>query len=149
MTVSTIDSLKIVDVYDHGVPNMERIAIYVNEACDLSEYCLLLGIPGGGGGATPIRDHMLWFGHAYVQKGDWIMVYTASGTTMYTPLADGEGATTSKRMISIHWGKEMTIFQNRAVTPMLIKIGAVGIPAQPQPQFQGIANPQNRLWGKP
>lgn len=147
MTIGVIDSLKIIGVYDHGVPNKERIAIRVDAPCDLSEYCLFLATPGIEGNATPVRDHMLWFGHGYVEAGDWIIVYTASGVTTTTNLADDKGMLSKSRVIAVHWGKDMTVFQNRAVAPMLVHLAAVAIPAPPAPQFQGNPQQSSITWG--
>lgn len=140
MTIGIIESLQMVDIYDHGKPNAERVAIYVKQACDLSEYCLLLGMPGVESYAAPVRDHFLWFGNGFVNPGDWIMVYTASGTTTITPIPNAPGQSNTNRIINIHWGKEHTVFQNRAVTPVLIKIGALASIAPPAPAYQGPPN---------
>lgn len=148
MGIGIIESLQIVDVLDHGVPNLERIAIFVKEPCDLSEYCLLLGFPAVDGTTTPIRDHMLWFGHGYVNAGDWVIVYTATGSTTITPNgAMKAGTSIQPRVINIHWGKNHTVFQNRAVTPMLIRLNAVGVPTPPAPAYQGPSDSlQPRLY---
>lgn len=135
--MDTIESLQLINVFDHGVANLERIGIYVAQPCDLSEYCLLLGIPSVEGGSTPIKDHMLWFGHGFVEEGDWVMVYTASGTTTITPNHLMKRPNHTPRVINIHWGKDHTIFQNRAITPLLVRISGVGTLNPPEPTYQG------------
>jgi hypothetical protein len=141
MGIGTIENLQIVDVFDHGVPNLERIAIYVKAPCDLGEYCLFLGLPSVDGTTSPIRDHMLWFGHGFVNVGDWVLVYTASGTTTVVPNGlPKAGTSIQPRVISVHWGKNHTVFQNRALTPMLIRINGMAVPATPAPAYQGPTN---------
>ncbi|MBY8930594.1 hypothetical protein J1G34_16255 [Pseudomonas sp. Wu6] len=147
MTIGIITSLQIVEVMDHGVPNLERIAIYVTESCDLSEYCLLIGLPALDGTTTPIKDHMLWFGHGFANVGDWVMIYTASGSTTIIPNGlPSAGTSIQPRVINIHWGKNHTVFQNRAIIPMLIKIQSLAVPTPPAPAYQGNPEAQrNRI----
>lgn len=138
MGLGTVESLQLIGVYDHGAANLERIAIFVNEHCDLADYCIFLGIPDADGSVVPIRDHFLWFGHGHVNPGDWILLYTASGSTTIQPNGmPVSGSVIATRVISIHWGKQHTIFQNRAMTPMLAKIDAIGLIPAPAPAFQG------------
>ncbi|WP_339433553.1 hypothetical protein [Pseudomonas sp. EA_65y_Pfl2_P78] len=133
-----IDTLQIVDVQNHGIPNNERIAIYVHKPCNLAEYCLILTLPTPEGGTVPVKDHMLWFGQGWVQPGDWIFVYTAVGSTTITPNpAPQPPEVAPRRFINIHWGKNHTIFQNRALSPMLIEIGGTGVLPPPEPAYQG------------
>lgn len=147
MTIGLIEALKLADVLDHGKPNLERVAIYVQHPCDLSEYCLFLTMPEANSPVAPVRDHMLWFGNGFVNTGDWIFVYTASGSTTITPGVLKAGASIQPRIINIHWGKDHTVFQNRAVSPLLVKIGALAALAPPPPAYQGNpGNPNNRLY---
>jgi hypothetical protein len=129
MSLFGVEHLDIIDVLDKGSPNLERIAIYVKENCDLRDYILLIGHRNIDGSATPIKDNMLWFGVAELNKGDWIFVYTAPGTTTIQPI---EG--TNSKLHSIHWGKDHTIFQNGGLVPMLCQISGVAMPEIPQPQ---------------
>lgn len=134
----TIKDLQIRDVVDHGVPNLERIAIYVNETCELGQYCLFLGMPGVDGTTAPLKDHMLWFGHGWVHSGDWLFIYTASGTTTVEPNGyAAPGTSIQPRIINIHWGKDHTVFHNRAIVPMLIRMNGLNVPADPKPAYQG------------
>ncbi|QQD53758.1 hypothetical protein MHB_0027105 [Pseudomonas fluorescens BBc6R8] len=139
MSIEQVNSLKIIHVDEAGIPNEEHIAIKVLEHCELSEYCLIIGLAGLDGRATPVKDHMLWFGYGAVAPDDWIIVYTASGTTRITPTSPP-----GSRVIAIHWGKEHTIFQNRSLVPMIIRIGAVGMEEPPEPQYQGVTKEEPR-----
>jgi hypothetical protein len=123
MIASTIDELEIVGVYDHGVPNMERIAIMANTPIDLGNYGLMIGIRGDEGQAFPLRDNFLWFGNGWIQKGDWLFVYTASGEPRTMQLPNQK-----EKLYSIHWGKEKTVFQHKELMPILVRLDAIQIP---------------------
>lgn len=139
MSIGFVEELRLVDVLDHGKPNFERVAIYVEKPCQLAEYCLFLTVSMSSEPVAPIRDHMLWFGNGSVNPGDWIFVYTASGTTTITDNPHAHFVGPTPKIISIHWGKEHTVFQNRAVNPVLVKIGAVAAMTPPAPAYQGNA----------
>lgn len=137
MSIGLVEDLRLVDVVDHGKPNLERVAIYVEKPCELAEYCLFLTMSMSTEPVAPIRDHMLWFGIGSVNRGDWIFVYTASGTTTISDNPHGQYAGSSSKIINIHWGKDHTVFQNRAVNPVLVKISAIAAMAPPAPVYQG------------
>jgi hypothetical protein len=137
MTIGFIDSLRLVDVLDHGKPNLERVAIYVEKHCELAEYCLFLTMSVSSEPVAPIRDHMLWFGSGSVSPGDWIFVYTASGSTTITPNPQFKYPGVAPRIINIHWGKDHTVFQNRAVNPVLVQLSAIAAMTPPPPAYQG------------
>lgn len=128
MSIFGVDHLEIIDVLDKGSPNLERIAIYVADNCNLRDYILLIGYRNIDGSATPIKDNMLWFGSAELSAGDWIFVYTAPGKTTIESIEDSPS-----KLHSIHWGKDHTIFQNGAIVPMICQLSAVSMPEVPQP----------------
>ena len=127
-----MSQLQLFEVQDPGVPNKEKIAIYVLEECDLADYCLLIGHKNLDGSASPIQDCMLWFGRGWVSPGDWIFVYTAPGKARVEDLDN------SCRLISIHWGKDKTVFQNRTLVPMLCRIGVTALPPEPEAKSQTL-----------
>ena len=137
MSFEIVDALQLVEIQKAGEANEERVVIKVLRACNLSDYCLILTMPIIDGHTVPVKDHLLWFGQGSVIPGDWVFVYTASGSTRITPLDGLTNNGIQNRLISIHWGKDHTIFQNRALSPVLIKIGAaVGLP-EPAAAYQG------------
>lgn len=123
MTIGTVEELQVMGVYDQGVPNLERVVIYVSEPVDLGAYGLMLGIRGSNGSAVPIRDNLLWFGHGWVSKGDWLFVYTAPGNARVNQLPNN-----TEKLYSIHWGKKQTLFQNHELVPILFRMDAVQVP---------------------
>lgn len=118
-----IEELEIVGIFDHGIPNMERIVLLAHESIDLGNYGLMLGIRGHEGQAYPLRDNFLWFGNGWVQKGDWLFVYTDVGEPRTTDLPNQK-----EKLYSIHWGKDKTVFQNKELIPLLIRIDAIQVP---------------------
>lgn len=127
-----MSKLQIFEVQDPGTPNLERVAILVLEACDMGDYCLLIGHKNLDGSASPLQDHMLWFGRGWVSPGDWIFVYTAPGVASVNKLEE------ASRLLSVHWGKEKTVFQNRTLVPMLCQIGETLLPPEPEAKTQTL-----------
>lgn len=136
-----MSQLRIVEVLESGVPNRERVAIQALNTCNLGGYCLLVGLTHLDGTASPIKDHMLWFGHAIIEQGDWIFVYTGPGQTIVTPIENS-----SNKLYSIFWGKDKTIFQNRAITPMICQLNVASLPPQPEARSQSLLTNQNNTW---
>lgn len=124
MIVNLITELS-AGVFDRGIPNQERIVLFVNESVNLGQYGLMIGIRGGNNGAVPIRDNMLWFGDGMVNKGDWIFVYTGPGEAKTTQLPNNK-----ERLYSIHWGRKETILHHHDLMPILFKVNAVIVPQE-------------------
>ncbi|MCK9376383.1 MAG: hypothetical protein M0P73_09545 [Syntrophobacterales bacterium] len=124
MIVSLITEFT-VSVFDRGIPNQERIVLYVNESLNLGQYGLMIGVRGQAGMAVPIRDNMLWFGDGIVNKGDWIFIYTGPGEAKTTMLPN-----TEERLFSIHWGRKETILHHRELVPILFRVDAVIVPQE-------------------
>jgi hypothetical protein len=123
MIVNLITELTVIGVYDRAVPNQERIVLHVNETVNLGQYGLMIGVRGWDGFAFPIRDNLLWFGDAMMNKGDWIFVYTGPGEAKMTGLPN-----TQERLYSIHWGRKYTILDTQDLVPILFKIEAAQVP---------------------
>ena len=132
-----MSQLRIVEVMEPGVPNRERIAIQALSPCNTATFCLMLGHMHLDGTASPIKDNLLWFGHAFINQGDWIFVFTGPGQTSVTPIENS-----TNKLISIFWGKENTVFQNRATVPMLCQMGTVNLPPQPEAKPQAMLTNQ-------
>jgi len=119
-------------VQDAGTPNKELIAIMVTEQCDLANYCVLIGHQNMDGTATPIQDHMFWFGNGIVNAGDWLFIYTGPGKSTVQKIDE------VNNIISVHWNKDKTIFQNRSLIPILSKLSEVSFPPQPEAKEQAF-----------
>lgn len=126
MIVGNIEELSIIDVFDRGVPNRECIAIAVNTSVNLGQYGLFIGVRGPAGFAMPIKDNLFWFGDGIVNRDDWIFVYTGPGSPRANPLPN-----TSNFTYSVHWGRNLTVFFNPELVPILFRIDAVIIGKPP------------------
>lgn len=122
MTVDIISELKVVEVADRGVPNLERIVMRANEVVRVGEFAVLLGVRQQGDSAYPIRDNFYWFGHGIVNKGDWVFLYTGPGETRTVELPG-----TTEKLYVVHWGRENVILNHQEIVPILIRIDAVDV----------------------
>lgn len=129
MIVSDIIELDTYSVFDRGLPNMERIAIYAKIPLNIGQYGLMIGIKADGGAAFPLKDHMFWFGDGYLNAGDWIFVYTGSGESRISNIPGGNA-----KIYSAYWGKPSTLFHAMELVPILFRVDAVYIP-QENPQL--------------
>jgi len=136
MIVADLLELKLLPVADRGVPNRERIAIYVKETINMGQYGVMIGHAVVDRTAIPYQDNLFWFGGGIVNKGDWILLYTGKGT----PRTD-KGEVTGGKIYSVHWGRESTMFVNTNVVPILFRIDAVDVDSPPDnlPQL-GLEN---------
>jgi hypothetical protein len=135
MIVGEIVELKILDVYDRGVPNRERIAVFANQAVDMGQFGLMIGVRGSGGSAVPIRDNLLWFGDGILDTGDVILVYTGPGEPRVSTLPNNR-----QKLITVHWGRLKVLFSDQNFVPILFRVDAVMIPAD-QPEARLLAPP--------
>ena len=125
------------DVIERGVPNKEAIALTANEAVNMGQFGLMVGrhyvnnsfVPPNG--AYPYHDHLFWFGDGLVKRGDWLFVYTGSGTPGKNLAADG--VSDSYRLF---WGKSTTLFAESNVVPILFRVDAVYVSEPPSNQPQ-------------
>jgi len=126
MRVSDIYELKVMAVLERGIANKECIAIQAKQTINLGQYGIMLGQFSGDNGVFPFRDNMFWFGDGIISEGDWILIYTGSGTP-----------TTNKSVDNIHntytvfWGRTHTLFADSNVVPLLFRVDAVDIPIPP------------------
>ncbi|WP_159095339.1 MULTISPECIES: hypothetical protein [unclassified Stenotrophomonas maltophilia group] len=124
--MSGFDDLSMIGVFDAGVPNLERVVLRANSGVNLASYALIVALkPQLNGANLPLRDHFFWLGNTILDSGDWIFVYTAPGTAQLTPIH-----TTTESLLSLYWGKTQTIFQDRNLTPGLVKIEGAAFPLE-------------------
>ncbi|MEO1020724.1 MAG: hypothetical protein AAFY56_24060 [Pseudomonadota bacterium] len=135
MIVGDITELSIVKVLDPGVPNKECVAIQVNENLNMGQYGLMLGHYAQNRRAHPYWDHMYWFGDAILNAGDWVFVYTGSGT-----VNTAKASNDINDVYYLYWGKSSTVFADSIVVPILFRIDAVDV-AEPPPNLPQLGNP--------
>lgn len=127
MIVADLQELQIYPVTDRGVPNRERIAIYVKETTNMGQYGIMVGHSYSGNAAVPYQDNLFWFGDGIVNAGDWILLFTGKGT----PKTEDWEATGGK-VYSIHWGKGSTMFASTNIVPILFRVDAVNVASPPE-----------------
>lgn len=125
MIVASLDELEIMGVFDRGVPDHERISIYVHQYVNMGQFGLLLGVRQQEKTAFPIQDNFFWFGDGRVNKGDWIFLYTGLGG-----IRTSEIPNTKSKMYVLHWGRNVTILNQEDIVPILFRIDAVDVHAR-------------------
>lgn len=110
-----IHGLELRDVIDRGVPNLERIPLYATFDVTLGNYWLGLGLKQSQESIFPINDSLFWLGNGYLEKGDWLFVYSGTGipTTHEMP-------NQSNKISTLHWNKGQTLFHSAEIYPYLI-----------------------------
>jgi len=121
--IANLPELLLYPVEDRGVPNRERIPIYVKEPLNISAYGMMVGQKEISGVARPFIDLLYWFNGGIINQGDWILLYTGSGTNR----EDDWDLQPGSKIYSVHWGRSTTMFANSLIVPILFKIEAVNI----------------------
>lgn len=127
MIVADLAELKLFPVADRGVPNLERIPIQILQPTDMGSYGLMVGVSGTNNFATPVQDNLFWFGDGTVNAGDWILVYTGSGT----PRRDDWPNPPGSKIYTVHWGKSKTVFANSMIVPILFRTDSIDVGLMP------------------
>ncbi len=132
MIVSDLAELRLYPVADRGAPNSEHVPIQVLQPTDMGRYGLMVGISGPQQFAMPIQDNLFWFGDGVVNAGDWIFLYTGSGSPRIHDVPDLPGS----KIYTVHWGRPNTMFANSLVVPILFRTDTeeVGVPPGNLPQ---------------
>jgi len=137
MIVANLEELTLMAVLNRSVPNEECIAIKSNERINLGQYGIMLGVYTQPNGAIPFRDHLFWFGDGFIEKGDWLFIYTGAGEPRKTTTSDG-----ANKIYTVFWGKPATAFANTNIVPLLFRVDAVDVisPPENQPQIGNYLN---------
>lgn len=135
MMLSYVAELSLITVLERGIPNRECVALKARQPTQMGQFGLMVGWAQPGGSAIPLKDHLFWFGDAFVAANDWVMIYTAVGTPR---VHDWQGA----KVYSLHWGRPTTLFANPAVVPILFRMDAIETQKPPvdQPQVGQLQN---------
>ena len=116
MPFAPVQSLRLIGVWDAGVPNRERVALRVLRRCDLENYALITGLRTNDG-FVPEDSGAYWFDAMLVEPGTWVIVYTGRGQTRHSTMR-GSGAPA----IVLHWGATQTLFGPPLRRPALVHI---------------------------
>ena len=137
MIVADLKELTIMAVLHRGIPNDECIAIQANERINLGQYGIMLGAYAQSKSAIPFIDHLFWFGDGFIEKEDWLFIYTGKGEPRMTTAPEGHN------IFTIFWGKPTTIFANTNIVPLLFRVDAVDVmmPPEDRPQIEESYNP--------
>jgi hypothetical protein len=112
-----LPDLRVVGLFDAGVPNSERIVIRPNRQVSLAGFGLAVGVSAGDVGALPIYDNVFWFPDMLVEPPAWLFLYTGKGTTRQTTLPAGEPA------LVFHWQRPYVVFGHAELVPVLFRVG--------------------------
>lgn len=131
LIVGDLTELKISTVLNPGEPNKECVAINVLEDVNMGQFGLMLGNYTENRRAVPYFDNMFWFGDGYVKSGDWIFVFTGSGTLSQAKAING-----TNDVYYVYWGKPSTVFAESTVVPMIFRVDAVDVAEPPRNLLQ-------------
>jgi hypothetical protein len=133
MLLPVIWEVRLHGVYYANVPNSERIVLQANQVIDMSQFAMTIGVPSSPGALNvyPVRDVSFWFGGIALNPGDWIVLFTGSGTPQQQRQSDG-------RVVHVlYWGRPSTLFTGNVV-PVLMRYGGIlvgaPVPALPVPR---------------
>jgi hypothetical protein len=75
--------LRIVGIASPGVPNQERVHLFVDADTDAAFYVLMAGLSGPNGTVTAGTRAAYWFPQTLLKTGDNVIVYTGSGQPVH------------------------------------------------------------------
>jgi hypothetical protein len=116
-------SLEIVEVYDRGIPNQERILIRVNSGIRIRNHFIGIGFLKNAGEIVPINDSLLWLGAGDLTQNDIVYVYTGTGKP-----ESGLTGTDQSKFYRMFWGRKNTAFHNPDVTPYIFEAVDLNFP---------------------
>lgn len=133
MIVQSISEISIAAVLHRGIANKECVALKINQTVNLGQFGMMLGYQQSTELATPFTDCLFWFGDGVVEAKEWIFVYSCAGSPRKTQSKDGQ------TMYVVHWGRDLTMFANTNIVPILFRVDAVQIGQGPVDQPQHAA----------
>ncbi len=121
--IPLIPELRLLGVFEPGIPNRERIVLKVETKLDIGMYAIVLAQRGQTTGhATPLRDSMFWIGSGNVEPNDWFFLFTGAGQQRLIPPEGDNG-----RLFIEFWGRPQTIFHNSQIVPVLWRLSGVTV----------------------
>lgn len=135
IVLSPIEEIEIVEVYDRGIANQERIMLKVKQTVEIAQFAVVVGLFNPTQPmpiAQPLVDQFFWFGDGVVNAGEYIFVYTGPGTPRKATLAGKPEAVA----YVLHWGRTSTLFANSLFVPVILKFGGIQICQPPRDTVQ-------------
>ncbi|MDM4771172.1 hypothetical protein [Solimonas sp. SE-A11] len=80
MTIKTARKVQIVNIRNRGKAGEELVSLKVEEDCDIGAYLLADTTYSSGGKVSSKLRHLYWFPDHLVKKGDFVLLYTGTGT---------------------------------------------------------------------
>lgn len=121
--IPVVTELRLVGVFEPGVPNRERIVLKVETRLDIGMYAIVLGRRVQQvGHAAPMTDSMYWIGSGTVEPNDWFYLFTGSGTRTIIPPDVDHG-----KLFVEFWGRPLTVFQDGQIVPMLWRLSGATV----------------------
>jgi hypothetical protein len=118
-----IPELKLIGVFDAGVPRRERIVLKVEQRLDIGWYALALAMRAQPAGtAQPLPDSLFWIGSGTVDPNDWFFIYTGAGSKTTMPAEGAHG-----KLFIEFWGRDVTVFHDSQIVPVLWRLSGVTI----------------------
>ena len=109
--------------FDRGIPDSERIVLQAQQAVNLGQFGLLIGVQTGEHLAVPLPDNFFWLGDGFLGAGEWLFVYTGPGEPRATTFPNRP-----ERVYIVHWGRQQTIFNHSNIVPVLFRMDGVIVP---------------------
>jgi hypothetical protein len=72
--------VKIISVHNHGDQNEEYVELLVTDNCDIGMYMISDTTYKSSGNVSNKLRHIFWFPDKKVQKGDYVFLYTKTGS---------------------------------------------------------------------
>ncbi len=101
---------------DNGNIQSERIALRASADCNLKFYCIHLTYELSSGGFYNQPKETYWFPPQEIKAGDWIVIYTGSGTLSSKKNDDGSTS------FFHYWGLSSAIFNKPEDTIVLAEL---------------------------
>ena len=115
--------LQVFSVSDRGIQNRERVNLRVNSRTYLGDYFLHAGVYLPNGRVLPVPNMSMWLGDETIDGGSWVIIYTGPGEAKFTT----QTKDTKELTMVFHWHLVQTIFHDKNIVPLLIKVDKFAI----------------------
>lgn len=116
MIVSTGSGLRLVRILDRGHANKERIHLEAVRDCDTSYFVVLQADQLSENTITAGSLIAYWFEPVAVRAGDYVILYTKTGTYSKNTRNDGH------ENHFFYWGQKSTMFNNPSKRIVLMEL---------------------------